>query len=92
MQEQDALKLLAFQLELPGQDARGDNWQGADSCAEKVVIGDGAQARALRILRKKVKNYSGDEQRNRKMNERDVLRVLCEQNRFWIEGIHVGFL
>ena len=78
MQKQDALELLPFELKLPSQNAGSNNGQSADGGTQKIVVRHDREAGALGILREKVKHYTSDEQRNREMNQRHVLRVFRE--------------
>src|ERR1700675_508681 len=41
-------------------------------------------------MRKKIKEHADDEQRDREMNQHDVLRVFCEKDRLDVERVH-GF-
>lgn len=91
MQKEDSLKLLPFELELPSQESSRNHGRRTDGGTEKIVVGHNREASALGVLRQKVKNYTSNEQRDGKVNQRHVLRVFREQNRFWIEWIHVGF-
>jgi hypothetical protein len=44
--------------------------------------------RAALPLPEKIKDHTDDEQRDREMNQHDVLRMLSEKYRFYVERMH----
>src|ERR1700676_2035717 len=55
-----------------------------------MPVGRRYQHAPLGPMRKKIKEHADDEQRDREMNQHDVLRVFCEKDRLDVERVH-GF-
>jgi hypothetical protein len=87
VQQQDALQFLAFELKLPCQDARDDDWERRNGRPKQVVVSRIPQSAPLRPESTQVERDRRNEQRNRKMNQHDVLGVLGEYRRLEIKWI-----
>lgn len=80
VEQQNAFRFLPCELKLPRQDTRRDDRHCADRRRQKVVIRHHREACATGILREKIENCSNNEEADRKVHERDMLRVLGEKS------------
>jgi hypothetical protein len=87
VQQQDALQFLAFELKLPCQDARDDDWERHNGRTKQVVVSRIPHSAPLRPEGTQVERDCRNEQRNRKMNQHNVLGVLGEYRRLEIKWI-----
>ena len=90
--QQQSFQLLSRQLPLPGSNASRERGQNKNRRCDKVKIGRCRQHRfplnAFCPARRKIESDARQKQRNRKVNQDDMLRVFRQQRRFEIEGIH----
>lgn len=91
MPEQDALETGAFQSEMPGEQAGNNDGYREDRRPRDVVVRGDLKRWILRPRSDEVKARAHDEKRNGEMNQDNMLRVLCQQNRLGIERIHIHF-
>ena len=79
MQQEDAFKALAFELPLPRDDSCGQYRYSGERCDEEIAVSRCGQQVALGPSCKKIKHDVDDKERDREMNQHDVLRVLGEK-------------
>lgn len=89
MQFQIAAQVLAFELPLPGRDSRKDRGNRGDGGGDSGEVRRSQQRCVLPPLGERVERGAHENERDGKVDERDVLRVLGEQRRFQIEWVHV---
>ncbi len=86
MVEQDASEPLAFELELPrqhsGEQSRCERQHGGG----QVEVHGSGERHLLRARGQSVEGHGHDKQRNREVNERDVLSVFSEQRSSQIQS------
>src|SRR5215469_9532278 len=85
MQQKDALQSLTFEFPLPRENSGGYYGYGCDRRDKQVVVGRQSQQALLLPLRKEIKEDADDKQRDREVDQHDVLRMLCEKYRFYVE-------
>jgi hypothetical protein len=85
MHQKNAFQLLTIKFPLPREKSGNYSRYGSDRCDKQVVIGRRSQQIVLLPLRKKVKEDTDDKQPNRKVNKDDVLGMLREKYRFYVE-------
>src|SRR5215469_2353368 len=88
VEEQRALQALPFELPLPGKQPGDRGWDTGYGSDQKITVGRCSQALSFRPMGHEVKGNSRYEQRNRKMNQHNMLRVLCGQCGFQVERVH----
>jgi hypothetical protein len=85
MHQEDTSQFLPLELPLPGENSGDYYWYGCDRRDEQVVVGRHSQQVLLLPLRKEIKEDACDKQRDREVDQHDVLRMLREKYRFYVE-------
>jgi len=85
MHQKDAFQFLTLEFPLPRENAGACHGYGCDRRDEQVVVGCRSQQALLLLLRKKIKEHADDKQRDREVDQHDVLRMLCENHSFYVE-------
>ena len=78
-----------FERPLPRHQSGSDCRQRCHRRQQQVGVSRDRQRRLFRPLRREIQCYSGDEQRDREMDQRYVLRVLFHQHFFHVERMHL---
>src|SRR5450631_4286450 len=85
--QQNALQFLPLELELPRENSRGQDRKSRDRRGQQVVVDGVSQAALFRPLSEQVKRHCHNEQRDWKMNQHDMLRVLRQKYCLEVERI-----
>src|SRR6476646_327758 len=88
MHEQHAFEFLALELELPSEKTGREYRQHGNRCAKQIVIGHLRQGTPLGALRKEIKHHAGNEKRDGKVDQHNVLRMLGEDCGFDVKWMH----
>ena len=78
VQQQRSFQFLAFKLPLPSQDSAGKHRYHEGGSSEDIEIPCCCQSRPFCPASREIESDSGDEERNRKMNQDDMLRMFRE--------------
>src|ERR1700752_4126582 len=87
MHQEDAFKLLAFEFPLPRDNPRGQYRYSGERCDGKIAVSRCGKQTPLGPLRKKIKHDADDEQRDREVNQHDMLRVFGEKYGLDVERV-----
>src|SRR5215470_10086579 len=85
MHQKDALQSLTLEFPLPRENSGDYYGYGCDGRDEQVVVGGHGQQALFLPLRKEIKENADDKQRDREVDQHDVLRMLREKYRFYVE-------
>jgi hypothetical protein len=85
MHQENAFQFLPLELPLPRENSGDYHGYGGDRCDEQVVVGCRSQQALLLPLRKEIKEGADDKQRDREVNQYDVLRMLRQEYCFYVE-------
>jgi hypothetical protein len=85
MHQKDAFQFLALEFPLPRENPGDNHGYGCDRRDEQVVVGSRSQQALLIPLRKEIKEDADDKQRDREVNQHDVLRMLRENHSFYVK-------
>src|ERR1700724_3118012 len=85
MHQEDAFQLLSLEFPLPRKNSGDYNRYGCDRRDEQIVVGCRTQQGLLLPLRKKIKEDADDKQRDREVDQHHVLRMLRENDCFYVE-------
>ena len=88
--QEDALDFLSLELEVPRENAGNEHGESRKRSPNEVVVGRVCQAATLRPLRDQIECDRGKEERDGKVDENDMLRVLCKEYGLNVEGMHGG--
>src|SRR6516164_965220 len=86
--QQDALEPVAFQLPLPGHQPGQNCRKHRQRCERQVEVSGRRQILALGPHTEQIQRNCRDKERNREVNQRNVLRMFCQQHRSPVKGIH----
>jgi hypothetical protein len=76
MHQEDAFHFLPLEFPLPRENSSDDDRYGCNRRDEKVVLGRRSHQALLLPLPEKIKEDADDKQRDREVNQHDVLRML----------------
>jgi hypothetical protein len=85
MHQKDAFQFLSLEFPLPRENSSDYHGYGCDRRDEQVVVGRRSQQALPLPLRKKIKDDADDKQRDREVDQHDVLRMLRENYCFYVE-------
>jgi len=88
--EQDAFELRAIKSPLPGKKSRGDDGKREEGGAAEIAVGGGRKLLAPESERQEIEGHAGKEQRDREVNQDDVLGVALGEGIVYREGMHGG--
>src|SRR5713226_3646468 len=87
MHQKDAFQFLPLEFPLPRKNSGDNHGYGCYRRDEQVVVGRRSQQALLLPLRKEIKEDADDKQRNREVDQHDVLRMLRENYCFNVKRV-----
>ena len=83
MEKQCAFEALTLQLPAPGEKASGHDRHSGDGCHQQIVVSHLRQHALLGPLRDEVEHDADQAQRDREVDQHDMLRMPGEQEPTW---------
>src|SRR5229473_5224708 len=85
MHQKDAFQFLPLKFPLPRENSGDYHRYGCDRGDEQVVVGRRSQQTLLLPLPKEIKENADDKQRDREVDQHDMLRMLRQEYCFYVE-------
>src|SRR4029077_11983557 len=85
MHQKDAFQFLPLEFPLPREYSGDNHGHGCDRRDEQVVVGSRGQQALLLPLPKEIKENADDKQRDREVDQHDMLRMLRQKYCFYVE-------